>query len=282
MIYMKTIALMLLLTFSLAPSAKGQGSKEKLYVWDFAADKSEQHDLAAKFTSEFQVALVQSQCFQVLERRSLDQLLRQIKNENAVLGIESLNQDSRKLLKDITKAEVVVFGKVTYDIDDGKIEISVSFQRFDATIINERNTRIQYGLRFDSETRKKAMKEMVEGICSPRISSSQNTDSDIIPVNLSKDELTLLKYHFTFTRNNITYDGYFERKAGRADWTEHTTDTEHTPIYYYQEVKGEPGWITLYDSGRNALVRIRIEGGQVQYKPRLSGTWGVIWVTQKV
>lgn len=164
MLKVSTTLFAAMLSLVLVPCVNGQGPKERIYVWDFVDDKGQQTSLTARMTLEFEVALTQAKCYQVLERRQFDKLLAHIKNEKAIADLNDISKRTQDEVKKITNAQIVVFGKVDDDIASGEYKISVTFQNFDSSKA-VKSIRIRRGRILDIESRENAMKELVKGIC---------------------------------------------------------------------------------------------------------------------
>jgi tetratricopeptide (TPR) repeat protein len=172
----------------------GQTQKERVYIWDFVDNKGQQTDLTDRITSEFEEALNQAKCYQVVERRRFDKVLAHIKNEKAIADLNDLSKSSRGEVKKITNAQIIVFGKVDDDIASGEYKISVTFQNFDSSK-EVKSIRIRRGRIDDIESREDAMKELVKKICS---------SSDFLQDSQSYYERGFMKY------SDKDYEGAFK------------------------------------------------------------------------
>jgi len=83
------------------------------------------------------------------------------------------------------------------------------------------------------------------------------------------------RYSYEYENSGKSYTGLIEQAEGGA-WIEYTREGERDLTYHFREVDGDPGWTTLYDSGRKAYVRFRNAGGQMQYTTDANGPWYVI------
>ena len=164
MINTKPLMLAVLLSLALTTWVNAQESKGRVYVWDFVDNKGQQTDLTDRLTSEFEVALNQAKCYQVLERRRFNKVLAHIKNEKAIANLDGISKESQGEIKKITNAQIVVFGQVDDDIASGEYKISVTFQNLDSSK-EVKSIRIRRGRIQDSESRENAMKELVKEIC---------------------------------------------------------------------------------------------------------------------
>jgi hypothetical protein len=148
----------------------GRLNNERVYIWDFV-DNGHQTDLTASLTSEFEEALIQKNCYQVLERRVFDKLLAPIKNEKVITDLRDISKANQSEIKKITNAQIVVFGEVYDDINSGILRISVSFQHFDLSK-EVKSIRISRRQRSDTKSRENTMQKLVEEICDNNISQT--------------------------------------------------------------------------------------------------------------
>lgn len=81
-----------------------------------------------------------------------------------------------------------------------------------------------------------------------------------------------LSYRYTYQNNGKTYHGYF-KNTGAGAWVEYTGQSDLDLTYRFREVESEPGWITLYDSGRGLYVRLPSGGGWAQFTENPTGPW---------
>ena len=164
MLRVSTTLLAVLLCLVSVSRVSGQGTKERIYIWDFVDNNGQQTSLTVRVTLEFEEALTQAKCYQVVERREIDKLLKHIKNERAIADLNDLSKASQGEVKKITNAQIVVFGKVDDDIESGEYKISVTVQHFDSSK-EVKGIRIRRGRIQDSESRENAMKELVKEVC---------------------------------------------------------------------------------------------------------------------
>ena len=164
MLNAKTLMLAVLLSLVLPFWMNGQTPKERVYVWDFVDNNGQQTELTDRITSEFEEALIQAKCYQVVERRNVDKLLAHIKNEKAIAELDDLSKKSQGEVKKITNAQIVVFGKVDDDVASGEYKITVTFQHFDSSK-EVKSIRIKRGRILDIESREEAMNKLVKEIC---------------------------------------------------------------------------------------------------------------------
>jgi hypothetical protein len=171
--YLKLGVCAMVTAFCFAVAARGQDSQARVYVWNFTADKTELNDLADKLTLEFEEALAQSNCYQVLERRDFPQLIKHATNENEISSLSELSRGAQQELR-MSKAQIVIFGKVLHDVKSGEYRVSTSFQRFDSTK-EVSSIRIRQGRIDDAATREQAMRDLIGNLCSSSASSDSTT-----------------------------------------------------------------------------------------------------------
>lgn len=151
------------LLFAASGVAFGQDLKRNLYVlpFDGKALENQDGDLTKKLTEEFEESLIQSKCFQVLERSLYGRLFEQREAEESRTN---LSEASKKRLQQIN-AEIVVFGAVLDDKKSGEFRISVSLKRLDTVILDQQSIRLSRGKIYDADSREKTMKELVNRLC---------------------------------------------------------------------------------------------------------------------
>ena len=104
-----------------------------IYVWNFSDRSGGMNDLTASLTDEFEEALLQTDCCEILQRRTYARLFQHRENERAISGYGNLSSDSKSRLKDI-QANTVVFGEVYDDTNSGQVKVSASFEKLNGTI----------------------------------------------------------------------------------------------------------------------------------------------------
>jgi hypothetical protein len=89
----------------------------------------------------------------------------------------------------------------------------------------------------------------------------------------SAPKKVLAKYEYIFSEGTQIFHGYIVKTAPKQ-WQERT-DKADIPVYYFREIPGEEGWITLYDSSRAQYARFRPgEDGPFQQTSDPKGKWG--------
>ncbi|HXU39715.1 MAG TPA: CsgG/HfaB family protein [Blastocatellia bacterium] len=158
------VSMLTVLLGVLVASVNAQAPKERVYVWDFVDTHGQQTSLTGRMTLEFEEALTQARCYQIVERRQFDRVLAHIKNEKAIADLNDISKASQGEVRRITNAQIVVFGKVDDDIASGEFKITVTFQRFDSSK-EVKSIRMRRGRIQDSESRENAMKDLVKQTC---------------------------------------------------------------------------------------------------------------------
>ena len=259
MLKVSTTMLAVLLSLALVPGVNGQGPKELVYIWDFVDNKGQQTDLTNRITSEFEEALIQAKCYQVVERRDVDKLLAHIKNEKAIAELNDLSKGSQSKIKEITHAKIVVFGKVDDDIESGQIKFSVSFQHFDSSK-KVWSTRIPRGLRLHTESRENAMKGLVKEICGSDLSSPSRLPSTA-PLRYEERDVQIELVLCKMEGNIVTCEFVLENKShGDRDIWLFTTDYYNKGSRMYDEANNEySSFVTQLgnkSSGERSYVKI--------------------------
>lgn len=282
MLKMRIILLAVLLSLVFVPWVRGQGSKERVYIWDFVNNDGQQTDLTARITSEFEEALIEAKCFQVLERRRFDKLLAHIKNEKAIADLNDISRVSQGEVKKITNAQVVVFGRVDDDVDSGQIKISVSFQHFDSSK-EVKSVRIPRGQRLDAESRENAMKKLVKEICDnspsqppPRTKPAASNPNEINKSDVGGPDIERIESG-TSRRGSIAEGQTKEYKfAGVANVAlRFSLQKQSTPRYTTRYVA------EIYDSRGQQLKRTMVyavKGQVVTFTPQTDG-WYIFRLT---
>ena len=158
------VAIFFFLTVNTTERAKADSlTGTSYYVWDFSSPNNGLKSTLACFTGDFEEALINSRQGTALERRSYAKLFNQIENEKQIQGLDSIPSPALKDLKAL-EADFVVFGEVIDDKEGGKIKITVSFQRFNSEIFKKNSVYLDRGKRFDPESRKNIMEELVNNI----------------------------------------------------------------------------------------------------------------------
>ena len=122
-----SLAVAVFMTIAVVSTAAPQGTQRgspstrpRVYVAPFSANRPLDRQLLASVTNEFETALISSGCFDVLERRDLDRLLAQIRNERDLTTIRDLGVEATGQLRG-RGATTVVFGEVDDDFNSGEI-----------------------------------------------------------------------------------------------------------------------------------------------------------------
>jgi hypothetical protein len=184
-----------LMFFSFIPVWAETSCKPVVYVWDFITRDGEKNELTTNLTEEFEEPLVKCGCFIVLERRNYARLIAHIDNEKAIAQIESISTTTLDSLI-FYHANMVVFGEVYYDINNGEIKITVTFEKFDGTK-NMLSTRLGMEPATHAKNREKAMKKLVKEICpNPKRENKWGLGSSIISQSIAAIILIARANHF--------------------------------------------------------------------------------------
>ncbi len=158
----KIVLSSLLLVASMSIPALGQPNA---YVVEFTTRDLEKSTLTANFTRDFEQALVQAGCYTVLESREFSRLLTELDRERAIADVADLSKSALDSLK-AQQAEMVVFGEVFDDLNSGQVHVGVTFQKFDRTKVQAESILLTRGKVHDAESRREAMAELAQRICS--------------------------------------------------------------------------------------------------------------------
>lgn len=138
--------------------------KTKIFVMDFITPDRTKNDLTLKFTRDFENALVQFDCYTVLDRRNIDRVLSALDREKLLADALNLSKASLDNLK-AEQVDLIVSGEVLDDVESGQFNVSVTFQAFDGTKVLIKSTLLSRGLVNDATSRQKAMESLVKDIC---------------------------------------------------------------------------------------------------------------------
>lgn len=148
-----------ILLFSLNTFA--QSDIGNIYVWEFATRDGERNDFTQSLTEEFEEALIQSQCCEILQRRIYSRLIDQKRSEKAVMKLDGAPESAISNLKSL-EANVVVFGELYDDSNSGKVKVTINFESFDGRILKKASTYLaKYDLA-NPEKREQAVKTIME------------------------------------------------------------------------------------------------------------------------
>lgn len=142
-----------------------------IYVWNFSDRNGSMNSLTNSLTDEFEEALLQTDCCEILQRRTYARLFQQRENERAISGYGNLSSDSKSRLKDI-QANTVVFGEVYDDTNSGQVKVAVSFENFNGTIDKQASV---YMAKYDINNPSKREEAVAELIDKLRLSTGNST-----------------------------------------------------------------------------------------------------------
>ncbi|GAK50697.1 hypothetical protein U14_01930 [Candidatus Moduliflexus flocculans] len=213
------VAVSIALVLSLLPSiGQAQGRKDfHLYVWDFGTRNGEKNELTDNFTVEFEDALIQANCYSVLERRNYDRLMSQKDNERAIMTVEGISDYSLQNLQ-VLEANAVIFGEVYDDVQSGEIKITALVQAFDGQKLTTKSVKLSRGKRLDMGSREESMQELARLLCS----DLRDTNVPIITIAPGSQKIG----------QNLVINGDFSEHWSTG-WTKELVTTQ--PMLYWGE-----------------------------------------------
>jgi hypothetical protein len=158
------------------PTISAQATKPKVYVAPFTARRAVALEVLNSFTDEFETALIYTSCYDVLQRRDLDQLLKQIRNEKALTTIRDLGLPATAELRG-RGATAVIFGEVDDDVGSGEVVVSVQMENFDSTIPWKKTESLKRGLQNDRTSRRELVKRLITDVCATTPNSDARRDA---------------------------------------------------------------------------------------------------------
>jgi len=97
----------------------------------------------------------------------------------------------------------------------------------------------------------------------------------------SADKGVIDKYQYTGRDGNVTFHGYFVRTSPHR-WIERA-EKDGVHVYYFEEIQGETGWITLFDAARGMFARFRTqEASPLELKSKVNEPWVRFWDVEPV
>ncbi|MEZ4993522.1 MAG: hypothetical protein R2824_24075 [Saprospiraceae bacterium] len=120
-------------------TAASQNLEGKIYVWEFATRDGVRNDYTRSLTEEFEEALIQSECCEVLQRRLYSRLFDQKQSERTIMKLDGAPEVVINNLKSL-EAEAVVFGEVYDDTNSGQVKVTINFESFEGRIIKKAST----------------------------------------------------------------------------------------------------------------------------------------------
>ena len=112
--------------------------KQKIYVWNFVSENIPNQNLAKQITDEFEIKLISTGKYIVLQRRDYAKLFEQNQNEKAIQDLKDLSTGTKQQLT-AEKAEIVVLGKLSAS-SSGNYQFTVLFQNISTSQIEKANT----------------------------------------------------------------------------------------------------------------------------------------------
>lgn len=157
-------------------------AKPKVYVALFSSNGSIDAPTVSRITDDFESILFTNHCYELIDRKNVDDLLRQLRNERQLYSIRDFEPRVKDLLK-FEHATAVVFGQIDDDIKSGDIILRVKTESFDSRILATGSGRIRRGVVNDHDNRITLVKEALNGLCGadlngPRPESTQTSAID--------------------------------------------------------------------------------------------------------
>jgi len=153
---------------------QSQNKATNIYVWDFKVGDESIEKYAEKFTDDFETELIKWDDYTVLQRRNHSLVLVHRDMENRIPDIGNLSTDAISELKTI-KAEIVVFGELTEDVESGVYEVTVFFQNLDTGDIPKKESiLIEKALIKSNSHRKQYMKSLITKLHAKEILAAKN------------------------------------------------------------------------------------------------------------
>lgn len=155
-----------------------------VYVWDFSVSDSSIKKIGTMLTNDFETELINSSLYTVLERRRYNRVLAHQNLEIQIGDVQNLPTSSVDSLRAI-RAGAVIFGEVKDDIDSGVYEVTVTFQSLNQVILRKGSILIGRGLIADNQTRKNAMKNLLDILHSKELLAAKREQYDKVSKVLS-------------------------------------------------------------------------------------------------
>lgn len=165
----------ILLTNTMVWAQAASSKRQNVYVVEFTTRERVRSDLAAKFTNDFERALVLYGNYNVLERRNQDRIFNEIDQEKAFADLNDLSEAAIDNLKTV-QADLMIFGEVFDDVESGQVNITVTFQAFDGSKVLIKSVLMSRGLVNDAVSRQNAMESLVKDI-GARTASKKRTEA---------------------------------------------------------------------------------------------------------
>jgi hypothetical protein len=134
-----------------------------VYVRDFMTRDRDTTDITRSLTEEFEVALKNSQAYDILDRRDLDLLDSEKDKEKTAMSSTDIPENAAADLKR-KGAQMVIFGEVFDDIGSGQVSVTVTFEDWNSEKQLIKEIDIPRGTINDKPTREAAMAELVKKI----------------------------------------------------------------------------------------------------------------------
>lgn len=150
-----------------------------VYVWDFRVSDESIKKIGNQLTNDFETELINSGLYTVLERRQYNRVLAHKNMQTEMAEIRNLPLASLDSLRAF-QAGVVIFGEVKDDIDSGEYEVIVTFQSLSEVILRKGSILIKRGLIRDNQTRKNAMKDLLDRLHANELLAAKKEQYDLV------------------------------------------------------------------------------------------------------
>lgn len=160
-IFLSILVLMILNSIGFAQSKL----TDKNLIVNFESAEPDDHEFASRVTNEFQEALINTNCFKVLERSKLPLLKVQMNDElQIMLSEKNSNSAVFKELK-TQNVEYLALGRIEKDTDGGNYRISVRIVDFESTILAYQSIYSPYSIKTDYVKRLDFLSELASKLC---------------------------------------------------------------------------------------------------------------------
>jgi hypothetical protein len=139
-------------------------SKPRVYVALFTANGSVEPATITRITDDFETRLFANHCYDLVERKDIDDLLKQLRGESQLYSIRDFDSRVRDLLK-FEHATAVVFGQIDDDVRSGQIVLRVKTESFDSKLLGKGHSSMNRGLINDQSSRVGLVTSALKELC---------------------------------------------------------------------------------------------------------------------
>ena len=199
---LRNMIILLILNLTVSGFAQNTQSK-KMTIVAFEASTAENQALAEKVEDEFEAALLNHSCFQILERDRINFLRNKRSNEIQLMLSEATRNPELAQLK-TKNVEYIVLGKITESNEEGNIKISVRVVNFESDVIAYKNIYVPMSFKLDAAKRNKALTELAVSLCPKR--NQLPIEKEFLDTTLLLEKVEMagpnLKLSFTLINNS--------------------------------------------------------------------------------